>query len=254
MISLKELIFINKFGRAFLYHIRMREMDPSELRSLALFAEVADPHFELLMGDARLRRFPGRAALIKEGEDADALQVLLEGSVEFFAQMDDRETTIVILRPVTTFILPAVVASLPYLASARTLRPARILMIPAEAIRTVFDRDTAFARAIVGELARMSRRLLVELKNQKLRTSTERLVDWLLRANAQLGEAGRFTLPFDKRTLASRLGMTPENLSRNLIVLSDRGVVIHGREVMLKNPAGLADMARGENAADESEL
>ncbi len=244
MISLKELIFINKFGRAFLYHIRMREMDPSELRSLALFAEVADPHFELLMGDARLRRFPGRAALIKEGEDADALQVLLEGSVELFAQMDDRETTIVILRPVTTFILPAVVASLPYLASARTLRPARILMIPAEAIRTVFDRDTAFARAIVGELARMSRRLLV----------AERLVDWLLRANAQLGEAGRFTLPFDKRTLASRLGMTPENLSRNLKALSDRGVVIHGREVMLKNPAGLADMARGENAADESEL
>ena len=69
--------------------------------------------------------------------------------------------------------------------------------------------DPAFARAIICELSRGFRGLLTELKNQKLRTSTERLADWLLRANAQLGEAGTFTLPFDKRTLASRLGMTP---------------------------------------------
>jgi len=72
-------------------------------------------------------------------------------------------------------------------------------------------------------------------------------------ANAQLGNTGRFTLPFDKRTLASRLGITPENLSRNLRALAGRGVVIHGRDVTLKDPEGLADLARAAPVGDEAE-
>ena len=136
----------------------------------------------------------------------------------------------------------------------RTLKRSRVLAMRADAVRNAFDADAAFARAIVCELSRGFRRVLAELKNQKLRTSTERLADWLLRANAQLGDTGRFTLPSDKRTLASLLGMTPENLSRSLKTLSERGVVVHGRDILLKDPAGLARIARGENAGGEAEL
>ncbi|SRR6266508_2561485 len=232
----------------------MPAIDSSEIRSLPLFAEVEDGHFDALVGAALLERFPPRAILAEEGKQADFLHVLLDGSVELFGEMDEQQTTITVLRPVTAFILPAVVAGLPCLASARTINPAHILMIQADAVRSVFGADPAFARAIVCELSRSFRRLLGNLKNHKLRTSTERLADWLLRANAQLGERGRFTLPFDKRTLASRLGMTPENLSRNLKALSGCGVVIHGRDVTLNDPAGLAGIARGAHAGDEAEF
>jgi CRP/FNR family transcriptional activator FtrB len=232
----------------------MPAIDTSEIRSLPVFAGVSDTLFEVLIGAALLDCFPSRATLAKEGKQANFLHVLLEGSVELFAEMEEDQTTITVLRPVTAFILPAVVGGLPYLVSARTLKPARILMIRAEAVRSAFAADPAFARAIVCELSRGFRRLLGELKNQKLRSSTERLADWLLRANARLGNGGRFTLPFDKRTLASRLGMTPENLSRNLRALSGCGVVVHGREVMLTDPAGLANIARSEHAADEAEF
>jgi alkylhydroperoxidase/carboxymuconolactone decarboxylase family protein YurZ len=57
--------------------------------------------------------------LAKEGKQADFLHVLLDGAVELFAEMDEQQTTITVLRPVTAFILPAVVAGLPCLASAR---------------------------------------------------------------------------------------------------------------------------------------
>jgi CRP-like cAMP-binding protein len=57
---------------------------------------------------------------------------------------------------------------LPYAAAARTLSPARIVAIPAAAIRELFDGDRTFARAVADELSRASHRTLAELKSLKM--------------------------------------------------------------------------------------
>lgn len=229
----------------------MREFDASEVRSVPLFAGMAEQHFKALLKAAFMQRFPPQVEVIEEDDKPDFLHILFEGSVELFARIGDQETTIAILRPITAFILAAVVGDVPYVASARTLKRSRLLMIRAETVRTLFDQDPAFARAVACELSRVFGGALTELKDQKLRTCMERLAGWLLRASAQFGESGHFTIPFDKRTLASRLGMTPENLSRNLKALSDHGVVIRGRSVVLENRAALASIARPKAAAAE---
>ena len=143
-----------------------------------------------------------------------------------------------------TFILAAVIRDEVYLKSARTLTPAQILMIPAAAVREVFDRDAAFARAIVGELALRYRDMVRALKDQKLRTGTERLANWILETDRQQGGSGRIVLPHDKRTLASRLGMTPENLSRNLASLAAHGVAGSGREIVIADRDALQRWAK----------
>ena len=51
-------------------------------------------------------------------------------------------------------------------------------------------------------------------KDLKLRTSLERLANFLLREQVRAGQGAAFELSFEKRKLASLLGMTPENLSR----------------------------------------
>jgi len=232
----------------------MREIDAGEIQSIHLFAGMANGQLEALLEAASLKYFSGRAALIKEGEDPDFLHILLEGYAELFVRMNDQQTTITLFRPVRAFCLPAVFAGLPYLVSARTLGHAQVLMIPGGAVRSAFDQDAAFARAVSGALAHEFSTLLAELKNLKLRTSVERLAAWLVHANAQLGENGRFTLPFEKRTLASRLGMTPENLSRNFKALANRGVVIRGREVTVNDAQRLAKLARVAPLADAAGL
>jgi CRP/FNR family transcriptional regulator, transcriptional activator FtrB len=161
-----------------------------------------------------------------------------------FARYGDRQTTIDIIRPVTTFILAAVVRDQVYLKSARTLTPARILLIPAPAIRDVFDRDARFARAVVNELADRYRGLVRELKNQKLRTGAERLANWILSADRHNGGHGQVELIFEKRTLASQLGMTAENLSRTLSTLSRHGVSTTGRKIAVTNRPALEKWAR----------
>jgi CRP/FNR family transcriptional activator FtrB len=124
-------------------------------------------------------------------------------------------------------------------------------MIPASAVRMVFGRDGAFARAVVGELALRYRGLVRTLKNQKLRTGSERLANWILQADARAGSTGEVSLPFEKRLLASLLGMTPENLSRSFAALSAHGAASTGRTVVVKDRAKLRRFAHEDPLIEE---
>jgi CRP/FNR family transcriptional regulator, transcriptional activator FtrB len=218
----------------------MRRSDLQLVRALPLFHGMAMHHLESLMGAALLQKFPQSVVLVTEGELPDFLHVVVEGSVELFASHAGREATIDTLNPVTTFILAAVIRDEVYLKSARTLAPSRILLIPAEAVRDVFGRDASFARAVVAELAARYRGIVRALKNQKLRPSVERLAGWILATDRRGGETGTIELAYEKRTLASLLGMTAENLSRNLAILSDHGVATQGRKIVITDRDRLA--------------
>jgi CRP/FNR family transcriptional regulator, transcriptional activator FtrB len=222
----------------------VRPSDWKLIRALPLFSEMSEANFDKLVAAAFLQRFPLHTTLINEGDLPDFLHIVIDGSVEMFSAHNGHETTIEIMRPVTTFILAAVIRDAVYLKSARTLTPARVLMIPAQTVRDVFDRDAAFARAIVGELAERYREVVRSLKNEKLRTSAERLANWILKTGHQQGGHRRVDLTFDKRTLASRLGMTPENLSRNLALLAKYGVKSAGRDILIEDAGALEKFAK----------
>lgn len=228
----------------------MRPQDSELIRALPLFRGMSDAQFDDLVHAAFLQRFPAHVVLIKEGEPADFLHVVVEGAVELFAAWGGRETTIDILHPVTTFILAAVVQDQVYLKSARTLTPARILMVPAEAVRNVFGHDAVFARAVVSELAARYRDVVRELKNQKLRTGIERLASWILAAEAASGGTGTVSFVYDKRTIAALLGMTPENLSRNLATLSTDCISSGMREIKITDRDRLLRIAMPDPLID----
>ena len=229
----------------------MRRADLEQMRALPLFREMGDAQFEALMQAALLHSFPPGVVLITEGGQPDFLHVVVGGAVEMYATHDARETTLDIMRPVSTFILAAVVRDEVYLKSARTLLPSRILMLPAQQVRDIFGHDAAFARAVVGELATRYRVLVRELKNQKLRTSPERVANWILRQDREQGEPASFLIGYGKRTLASLLGMTPENLSRNLSTLSHHGVGARGRELRVHDREALSRFAKPDPLIDE---
>lgn len=229
----------------------MRPEDLPDVRALDLFADMEAANFEELMQAAYLQRFPPQVQLITEGEPADFLHVVVEGTVELFANTNSRETTMVIVEPVATFILAAVLRDAVYLKSARTLTPARILLIPAENIRAVFERDAAFARSMVSELAARYRDIVKLLKNQKLRAAVERLANYLIAEHRKQGGNGSVMLPVDKRTVAALLGMTPENLSRAFSTLGPYGVVVNGGEIELTKLKDLETLAKPTPLIDD---
>lgn len=219
----------------------------ADFKSVRLFADIALEQLQALTGIAWQERLPPRTVVLEQDAASDVFCAVLEGTAEVFAGLDDQETVIDVVEPGSVLLLACVMTAIPYVASVRTLSSVRILAIPAAAVRELFDGDKGFARGVAGELSRSSCRMLLDLKSLKVRTSIERLADWLIdAADGQANGNGAFRLPFGKRTLASRLGMTPECLSRSLRVLAAHGVQVHGREVMLADRAALVAFAGQE--------
>ena len=229
----------------------MREEDLRSVRGLRLFAGMADDHFAALMRVAYLQSFPPQVQLITEGDPADFLHVVVDGAVELYAESNGRETTMATVRPVSTFILAAVLKDAVYLMSARTLEKSRVLLIPSENIRGVIDADSAFNHAIIVELASCYRSVIKAHKDIKLRTGVERLANYLLRRHAATGGNGPIVLELEKRTLASQLGMTPENLSRAFGTLRPYGVEVSGAEIRLANVEDLRVLAKPNPLIDD---
>ena len=222
----------------------MRPEQRQQVRSLPLFKNVSDEHAAELIDTALLQRFPEGVTIVQEGDLPDFLHVVIDGMVELFARHDGHETTLDIIEPISTFILAAVVRDEAYLKSARTLAPTQILMIPASVVRRIFDKDASFARAVVDELAVRYRTIVRALKNDKLRTSAERLANWILQESERQGGAREVILRLDKRTIASHLGMTPENLSRNLALLNKCGIRSLGARLIIDDSAALRRFAK----------
>lgn len=229
----------------------MRPNELQQLKALPLFSEISQNNLERLLDAALLQQFPAGVVLIHEGDQADFLHVLIDGLVEIYTEQDGGEWGISLVNPVSTFILAAIVSDQPYLNSARTLVGSRVLLIPAKRVREIFDQDVAFARIVAKELAFAYRGSVKKLKGYMARSSVERLANWILAEAQKDVHQGNVVIPFDRGTLASHIGTTRENLSRNLAYLTDHGVRIRGREIVIDAKEQLAIFARPQRLIDD---
>jgi CRP/FNR family transcriptional regulator, transcriptional activator FtrB len=235
-------------GREFPMPIRPSDLE--RVRALPLFAGISDELFRDVLGGAFLQKFPAGTTLLIEGDPVDFLYILLDGTVELEGTWNDKATALAVLKPVSAFILAAVVLDSAALMSAHTLESSQILMISGEALRRAIQRDAAFCFTVAQELAGCYRGVVRALKNQKLRGGIERLANYLISQQAHAGGAAAFTLPHEKRVLASLLGMTPENLSRAFASLADYGVSVNGPNVTLGRRAVLLRLAKPDPLID----
>lgn len=231
----------------------MRAHDLPAIRHLPLFRTMLQGNFDALMRAAYAQVFPAGLELIRQGDAADFLHVLMEGGVELHSGWADRETTMAVVRPVRSFILAACIRDAPYLMSARTIERSHIVLIPTSDLRATFRRDPEFAVAVIDELAGCYRAVVRQTKGLKLRNSRERIASWLLRQSVRAGNAAGYHLPIEKRLLASYLGMTPENLSRALKSLEADGIKVDGARVIITDRARLAALARFDPLIDGSD-
>ena len=230
----------------------MRARDLDRCRTLPLFANVAPDAMRDLAAGAHLQRFPAGALLLREGDAADLLYVLLEGQVGLHGAWNDQETVLAILRPISTFILATVVLETDALMSARTLERSEVLLIPGEAVRRAIQYDPQFATAVSRDLAGGYHTMVRAAKSQKLRSGIERLANYLVMLQATDEPVGpnMVVLHHEKRVLASLLGMTPENLSRAFAALRNYGVSVSGALVTITNLVALRALAKPDALVD----
>ena len=224
----------------------LSKIEADRARSIHVFSKVSDACLPSLLKSASMRYLPARTILFDEGDRATAIHSLIHGSVELFSEPNGRRSTIAIIRSVKPFVLTSLSDDVNPMA-ARTLERSEILLVPLKVVHELIESDPSFGRVIMYELANEFRELIEDFKNHRLRTTTERLAEWILRSDHDSGSTGHFVIPYGKRVLASHLGMAPENLSRNLASLAPLGVAVRGRHVSLSDRAALAQFARVED-------
>jgi CRP/FNR family transcriptional activator FtrB len=211
------------------------QTDIDLVRSMELFASMGQANFDDLMQASSCEKVAPRTVLFRKGKPARTLYLVLEGSVELFGERCHQRCTFAILGPTK----PCAIASIftdRYPLSARTLEGSQLLSVPTRAIHKLLGIDSHFARTVIVELTRDCEQFIDDLWIQKTPSSSDRVIHWLLRSDRAAGGTGSFTMPCNKRTLASYLGMTPESLSRSLSKLASEGVIgINSRRVTLQD-------------------
>ena len=230
----------------------MRADDIASLSRAPLFAGLRPGTLERLSHHALMRRLLAGTELFDQGERPLYLHVLLEGSVELLGRSSEyRETVVELLTPVDAFILAAALTDTPYLMAARVVTASRVVLLRAETLRQQLVADPALSLAMLASLSCHYQGLVRQVKNLKLRSTTQRLGCYLLSLTGRAGKGGSVRLPFDKRRIASQLGMSAETLSRTLAALRPYGVQTFGGQVTLRSPALLAAHCRHDRLIDE---
>jgi CRP/FNR family transcriptional activator FtrB len=215
--------------------LQVRPADRSIALEHPLLAGLPRQEVDRLLEFGSVQRYPRGTALFDEGEYADKLHILLSGTVEIFSTCRGREWGLFLMNAGDVLMPVAVLYSEPYLNSARTVTPARVLLLDAERVRAQAAVSAEFAirlgRSVAAQL-RMSMRQVLELK---CRNAAQRLGSFLLKLSDREGTTAEVPMP--KRNLAARIGMTPETLSRTLQVLADNGLVVRGRQIIVRDRA-----------------
>jgi CRP-like cAMP-binding protein len=223
--------------------------DEALLLTAPLFAGI-DRDSALLLVDAALpSAHPAGGLLFAQGDPADRFFLVLDGRVDLLALTPTGDQSIIeVIDPGQTFAEAAIFAIGRYPLTAEMAAGTRLLQIPARPFLNRLAERQGLAAKLLASLARWQRRLLNEIADLKGRSPAQRLGLFLLAAAQPLEDGGALVrLPLSKADLASRIGITPESLSRAVVRLRPLGVASRGRDFVLADLAALRQFCGGDD-------
>jgi CRP/FNR family transcriptional activator FtrB len=224
-------------------------LDPTTIANLPLFAKLDDAALARIAEISTLMTIDDGARPLVAGQASEHLCVLLSGQVALGTVGSAGEFVAVeFLRAGDFFGTPAVLLDEPSLLTAEAIEPTVVVCIAADRLREMLRTDPHFTMQMLTVLAAGYRALVRQIADLKSRSVAQRLGCYLLSLGAQQG-ATRVTLPVEKQMLASRLGTTPESLSRAFGVLRTCGVLVAGRTITMRDLPTLSRFARPDHAA-----
>lgn len=217
---------------------------PAILRRIPLFAAVTEQHIEALAAATRERRLAKGETLFQRGDSPRGFYAVVFGQVKLaFSSPQGTEKVVEIIGPQQTFGEAVMFLDRPYPVFCQSLADTLLLFIPRSTVFDLLDTDHAFARHMVAGLAMRLHHLVQDVESYSLRSSTQRLIGYLLQQCPDEADASSgvdIDLPTSKQVIASRLNLTPETFSRILHELTQTGLIsVSGRHITIHDPRRL---------------
>jgi CRP/FNR family transcriptional regulator, cyclic AMP receptor protein len=117
-------------------------MGPAELRNIGLFGALSDDVLEYLSTLLTVETPPAGATLFREGEDANAMFVVISGEVEVLKKSKRAvEARVAVLGPGDWFGEMSIVDIQPRSATVRALAPSRLLRVTSADLDALYRHD-----------------------------------------------------------------------------------------------------------------
>lgn len=222
------------------------------LAASPLFAGLPAPHLDALGEASRVLEVAAGDTVFRAGEPIRSAHLLLRGSIKRSAIVGEQGASVVELIETPQLLAPGELFAGPrHTTTGTALSHCLLLAIDIRRLRLVVRQDHELSWRLIGELARRQCALEGDASGHRTGlTGAQRTLDYLLElAGDRGGLAGETTvlLKASKKTIAARIGLTPESFSRSLRALSDNGViVVDGRHVHIQR-AALLDTAAGDS-------
>lgn len=195
------------------------------LRLCRFLAQLPGDDIALLARHARCERFPAGAVLFRPGDAAERFYVVAAGHVALFlGEPGDLASIATIVGPGETVGEACVCGQHAYRVGAQTFGGSELIVIPGSLLCERLAARPATVLAMLSEMSMRLRHHLRQITDLKMKTTAQRLAGYLVGLTEAEAGPAQVRLPYEKKLLASHLGMQPETLSRAQMKLQALGV------------------------------
>jgi CRP-like cAMP-binding protein len=204
------------------------------LKRLPLFSDFTADELNSLANQTSELYVERGAPIFHRGDPCRGFHIVIYGQVKLgFLSVHGGEKIVEIVGPGFSFGEALMFMEKPYILSASALADTMLLHISKEAVFGELEHNPAFARRMLAGMSRRLHGLISDVESYCLRTGSQRIVGYLLK-DESVCDGATVTLTVSKKSLASRLNLTPEYFSRVLRDLTEHGMVaVEGRQITI---------------------
>jgi CRP-like cAMP-binding protein len=204
---------------------------------------MSPDEIERIAQGARELQLARGQVLFQRGDQPSGFFVVVHGKVKLaLTSPQGIEKVVELIGPGQSFGEAVMFMDKPYPVYAQALTDTLVLHISKNVVAGGIDSDPAFCRKMLAGLSIRLHRLIQNVESISLRSSAQRVIDYLLRDLGEVKEGHdlHVNLTANKNVIASTLNITPETFSRILHDLSEAGLIsVAGKEVCVRDIARL---------------
>ncbi|MGB9807460.1 MAG: Crp/Fnr family transcriptional regulator [Thermosulfidibacteraceae bacterium] len=190
------------------------------------FCHLEDKYIRMLSGITTVKSFKKGETIIKEGEKAMGLYIVIEGIVKIYKiSKDGKEHIIHIFGEGEIFAEVSLAENQTYPAWAEALTDVKIGFIPRDLILANLRKDPTLALAMIGVCILRLKNLVLSIENIKMKNARERTLFFLWEMTEK-GKKSEVTFSITQNQLSLLLGITPETFSRIIKKLKEENIIL----------------------------
>lgn len=198
-----------------------------QIGALPVFDGLPQPQLARIAMASDEKRYDKDALVFRKGERPTGLFAVVAGTVKIACQSPTGEEKVVdLLGPGRVFGEAALLLGCPYPYLAAAATAARLLHIDGRVLLELVRTSPGLTLRMSRHLAEGIVSVIRDIEEHRMLTTQERVARFLMGRQGDAQPALRpVSLPAPKHIFASRLGMTPESLSRTMRELTRAGVI-----------------------------